>query len=113
MDEPKGRGPATHAETLGQDGCLYQALEFDGEYAKAIDMDGRFTLTNIAIEVGAKSAAFAIDETTQDYRSAGWSARLRRSGPISTRSSHARSQLRSTHVSRSSRFLEAQTAPFR
>ena len=54
-------------QRLGQAGCLYQAVELDGPYVAALGMDGRFTLANMAIEVGAKSAAVRIDETTLAY----------------------------------------------
>ena len=54
---------------LGQAGCLYKALEFGGPYVRQLGMDGRFTLTNMAIELGAKSAAIACDATTEEYLS--------------------------------------------
>ena len=54
-------------QRLGQAGCLYQAVELDGPYVAALGMDGRVTLANMAIEVGAKSAAVRIDETTLAY----------------------------------------------
>ena len=43
-------------EELGQEACVYQVVEFDGAYVEQLDMDGRFTLANMAIEIGAKSA---------------------------------------------------------
>ncbi|MEZ5098620.1 MAG: aconitase/3-isopropylmalate dehydratase large subunit family protein [Thermoleophilia bacterium] len=49
---------------LGQDGCVYRAVEIDGSYPAALGMDGRFTLANMAIEVGAKTVAVRPDETT-------------------------------------------------
>jgi 3-isopropylmalate/(R)-2-methylmalate dehydratase large subunit len=52
---------------LGQSGCLYQAIEYGGSYVVGLNMDGRLTLTNMAIEIGAKSAAINCDQTTVDY----------------------------------------------
>lgn len=52
---------------LGQAGCLYQAIEIDGPYLDALPLDGRFTLANMAIEVGAKSAAVRPDAATIAY----------------------------------------------
>lgn len=54
---------------LGQAGCLYKAIEFGGPYVSQLGMDGRFTLTNMAIELGAKSAAIECDATTEEYLS--------------------------------------------
>ena len=52
---------------LGQAGCLYKAIEFTGPYVRQLAMDGRFTLTNMAIELKQKSAAIACDATTEAY----------------------------------------------
>ena len=52
---------------LGQAGCLYQAIEYDGPYVSRLDVDGRLTLANMAIEMGAKSAAMACDATVQEH----------------------------------------------
>ncbi len=59
---------------LGQSGCLYQSIEFTGAYVDRLDIDGRLTLANACIEIGAKSAAIRCDETTTRYLA----ARLRR-----------------------------------
>ena len=55
---------------LGQEACVYQVVEFDGPYVERLDMDGRFTLANMSIEIGAKSAAVRPDATTADYATA-------------------------------------------
>jgi 3-isopropylmalate/(R)-2-methylmalate dehydratase large subunit len=55
------------ARRLGQAGCLYQSVEFDGAYVDALPLDGRFTLANMAIEVGAKCAAVRPDAATLAY----------------------------------------------
>ena len=44
----------TYVGRLGMDGATYQALEFIGEGAAALAMDDRLTLSNLAVETGAK-----------------------------------------------------------
>lgn len=55
------------ARRLGQSGCLYQAVEIGGPYVDALPLDGRLTLANMAIELGAKSAAVCPDAATLAY----------------------------------------------
>jgi 3-isopropylmalate/(R)-2-methylmalate dehydratase large subunit len=55
---------------IGVDGALYQAMEFCGEAISALDMAGRFTMCNMAIEAGGKSGIIAPDETTLAYEKA-------------------------------------------
>ena len=52
---------------LGVDGARYCALEFCGPAISAMGMDGRFTISNMAIEAGAKAGLIAPDETTEAY----------------------------------------------
>ena len=52
---------------IGVDGARYQAMEFSGEAVDALSMDGRFTMSNMAIEAGAKAGLFAFDEKTRAY----------------------------------------------
>lgn len=52
---------------IGADGATYKALEFCGPTIDAMDMSGRFTLANMAVEAGAKAGLFASDETTKKY----------------------------------------------
>lgn len=52
---------------IGADGATYKALEFCGPAIDAMDMAGRFTLANMAVEAGAKAGLFASDETTKKY----------------------------------------------
>ena len=52
---------------IGVDGALYQSLEFTGEGVKALSMDDRFTIANMAIEAGAKNGIFPVDEKTIAY----------------------------------------------
>ena len=52
---------------IGVDGALYQALEFGGEAVEALSMDSRFTMSNMAIEAGAKAGLFVPDKKTLAY----------------------------------------------
>ncbi|MDI6692560.1 MAG: 3-isopropylmalate dehydratase large subunit [Anaerosomatales bacterium] len=52
---------------IGVDGALYQAMEFTGSTISALDMDGRMTICNMAIEAGGKSGIIAVDDTTREY----------------------------------------------
>lgn len=52
---------------IGVDGASYQAMEFTGEALEHLDMAGRFTMANMAIEAGAKTGLFAADEKTRAY----------------------------------------------
>lgn len=52
---------------IGADGATYKSLEFCGPTIDAMDMSGRFTLANMAVEAGAKAGLFPSDETTKAY----------------------------------------------
>jgi len=52
---------------LGVDGARYQALEFAGEVVEGLDMAGRLTMANMAIEAGAKTGLINPDATTLDF----------------------------------------------
>jgi 3-isopropylmalate/(R)-2-methylmalate dehydratase large subunit len=52
---------------IGVDGALYSAMEFHGEAIDSLSMDGRFTMSNMAIEAGAKAGIFHVDKKTRDY----------------------------------------------
>jgi 3-isopropylmalate/(R)-2-methylmalate dehydratase large subunit len=52
---------------IGDDGALYMAMEHTGETIPHLSMEGRLTLTNMAIEAGAKSGIVPPDEVTVDY----------------------------------------------
>jgi 3-isopropylmalate/(R)-2-methylmalate dehydratase large subunit len=52
---------------IGVDGALYMAMEFTGEAVDSLSMDGRFTMSNMAIEAGGKAGLFNVDEKTLAY----------------------------------------------
>lgn len=52
---------------IGVDGALYAAMEFTGEAVTSLSMDSRFTMANMAIEAGAKSGIFHVDNKTKAY----------------------------------------------
>lgn len=52
---------------IGVDGALYKSMEFAGEGVVELSMDDRFTITNMAIEAGAKNGIFPVDEKTIAY----------------------------------------------
>jgi 3-isopropylmalate/(R)-2-methylmalate dehydratase large subunit len=52
---------------IGVDGVLYEAMEFVGSTISSLDMDGRMTICNMAIEAGGKSGIIAFDGVTADY----------------------------------------------
>jgi 3-isopropylmalate/(R)-2-methylmalate dehydratase large subunit len=52
---------------IGVDGALYSAMEFTGEAVASLSMDNRFTMSNMAIEAGAKAGLFRVDSRTLDY----------------------------------------------
>lgn len=52
---------------IGADGATYKALEFCGETIEKMSMSDRFTLSNMAVEAGAKAGLIASDETTKEF----------------------------------------------
>ena len=52
---------------IGDDGALYMAMEHTGDTIGHLSMESRLTLTNMAIEGGAKSGIVPPDATTVDY----------------------------------------------
>ncbi len=52
---------------IGTAGGTGYAIEFAGEAIRALSMEGRMTISNMAIEAGARAGMIAVDDTTLDY----------------------------------------------
>ncbi len=52
---------------IGVDGALYRAMEYAGDGIAALPMAWRFTISNMAIEAGAKNGIFPFDGVTKAY----------------------------------------------
>ncbi len=52
---------------IGVDGALYRSMEFVGEGVSALSIYDRLTISNMAIEAGAKNGIFEVDEQTLAY----------------------------------------------
>lgn len=52
---------------LTANGATYQAVEFYGPAVTGLDMDGRFTVCNMAVELGAKCGFMPVDEKTKKW----------------------------------------------
>ncbi|MEM3383556.1 MAG: 3-isopropylmalate dehydratase large subunit [Nitrososphaerales archaeon] len=66
------------AKILGASGANYRGLEFKGPTVRDMSIDGRMTVCNMAIEVGAKAGIIEPDEKTLEYLR----GRVRESFPI-------------------------------
>jgi 3-isopropylmalate/(R)-2-methylmalate dehydratase large subunit len=53
--------------SIGVDGALYRAMEFDGEAIRNLPMHARFTMCNMAIEAGGKNGIIMPDTITEDF----------------------------------------------
>lgn len=61
-------------EVIGKvtaDGATYKSVEFSGEAIELMAMDGRMTVANMSVEMGAKFCPFAFDSIT-----AGWYTKI-------------------------------------
>ena len=52
---------------IGANGALYRAMEFVGPALADMSMEARMTITNMAIEAGAKNGIMGFDYTTKQY----------------------------------------------
>jgi len=52
---------------IGTDGALYKAMEFVGPALAEMSMEARMTMTNMAIEAGAKNGIIGFDNVTKQY----------------------------------------------
>jgi 3-isopropylmalate/(R)-2-methylmalate dehydratase large subunit len=52
---------------IGTDGALYRAMEFVGPALAGMSMEARMTITNMAIEAGAKNGIIPFDKVTRAY----------------------------------------------
>lgn len=52
---------------LSADGATYRAVEFLGRAIRNLSMDGRFTICNMAVEMGAKCAFMPVDNKTKAF----------------------------------------------
>ena len=55
---------------LGQiraDGAIYKCIDFTGSYVESLDVSGRMTICNMAVEMGAKTAYMQPNQDVLDY----------------------------------------------
>lgn len=52
---------------IGVDGALYKVMEFGGPVIRKLGMDDRFTMSNMAIEAGARAGIIEPDKITKKY----------------------------------------------
>jgi homoaconitate hydratase family protein len=55
------------ARVIGTDGATYKALEFVGEAIRAMSQSSRMTMSNMAVEMGAKTGFIEADAKTEQF----------------------------------------------
>ncbi|MDE6968075.1 MAG: 3-isopropylmalate dehydratase large subunit [Clostridia bacterium] len=55
---------------IGVEGARYCSMEFVGDGVKYLSMTDRFTISNMAVEAGAKNGIFIVDDITIEYLAA-------------------------------------------
>ena len=71
-------------EVLGRiraDGAVYKAIDFTGSYVENLNVAGRMTICNMAVEMGAKTAYMQPNDDVLRYVDSGPSAPMRCSSP--------------------------------
>jgi 3-isopropylmalate/(R)-2-methylmalate dehydratase large subunit len=52
---------------VGANGATYESIEYGGESVASVSMDGRMTVANMAVEMGAKFSPFGFDRVTAEW----------------------------------------------
>ncbi|MBM3705853.1 MAG: 3-isopropylmalate dehydratase large subunit [Actinobacteria bacterium] len=52
---------------ISAEGATYRSLEFYGEASSSLEMEDRFTISNMTVEAGAKTGLFPTDPKTKKY----------------------------------------------
>lgn len=52
---------------MGASGAIYEAVEFVGPAVRDLSMESRFVMTNMAVEMGAKTGLMEIDDVAVDW----------------------------------------------
>jgi len=52
---------------MGANGCTYKSIEFYGSAVRRLSMDARFTITNMAVEMGAKFGVMESDKKVEAF----------------------------------------------
>ncbi len=83
---------------IGTAGGTGYAIEFGGSAIRALSMEGRMTVCNMAIEAGARAGMIAVDETTVNY------VKGRPFSPVGPHWEHAVEYWRSLHSDADAKF---------